>query len=63
MLRSRAATCLLDERIAACEAGTVAITLMSMLLVQPSSSSLAPNPDALLTRIAMPPSDLAAVAI
>ena len=49
--------------IAACEARTVAITSMSMLLAQPSSSSVAPNPDALFTSMSMPPSESAAAAM
>ena len=49
--------------IAACEARTVAITSMSRPLAQPASSSLAPKPEALLTRMSMPPSESAAAAM
>src|SRR5436190_20362190 len=45
---------------AACEARTLAMRSTSMLMRQPSSSSALPKPEALFTRMSMPPSASAA---
>ena len=47
---------------AAYEARTEAMRSTLMLAIQPASSSLAPNPEALLTSTSMPPSACAAAA-